>query len=65
MRGKTTRGIGIAAAGLALAFVAGCAGGGSSPPSASKADAEVDQSSPPCMGNADGECADGNPMNDF
>lgn len=65
MRVKTARGIGIAGAGLALALVAGCAGGGSSPPSASKADAEVEQSTPPCMGSTDGECADGNPMNDF
>ena len=48
-----------------LLAAAACASGGGPPPSASAADAETRQSQPPCLGNTDGDCPSGNPMNDF
>lgn len=55
----------IAVAALSILASLACAGGGSTPPSASKADAEIQQSTPPCMGNTDGDCPSGNPMEDY
>lgn len=52
-------------AALSLLAAVACAGGGGTPPSASKADAEIQQSTPPCMGNTDGDCPSGNPMQDY
>ncbi len=55
----------IAVAAVSLLAALGCAGGGGPPPSASEAEAETRQASPPCMGSTDGECPSGDPMQDF
>jgi hypothetical protein len=61
----TVRAVLVAGAVACLLSAAGCAGGSGVPPSGSKAEAETRNARPPCLGDADGECASGNPMDDF
>lgn len=53
-------------ASLVLPAALACASGaGGPPPSASQADSAIEQATPPCMGNTDGDCPSGDPMQDF
>ena len=55
----------LAFLGACLLAAAGCASGSGSPPSASAGESEVEMATPPCMGDADGECPSGDTLQDF
>jgi hypothetical protein len=51
--------------GACLLVAAGCASGTGPPPSASAGESAIENATPPCMGDADGECPSGDTLQDF